>query len=309
MPVITILSKIEEKTLYLPQQLSFKEKEYLFQIPANILEKVNSFELNEGKLAFILMYGYFKAFHQFYNISEYSESDMKYVSTKYELPVVNEIIITQRRFQQYKKIIKIYLKVNNYTEDIKSTLQKEANNLAKNFIHRKKIFYTLVNLSKKLNIELPSYTELTRIITIALNTQKKDILERLKPLQKDERLKLLDEFLEKDNTSKNKYKIAYFRKLEHSTAKNQMLLSLGKLDTIKSKFNSLKNIIEDIGINSKIAQYYAKWVEKGQTSQINQTNTLNQKFTLLSFVYYQYLIRNDNLIDRFIATVQSAKNS
>ena len=309
MPVITILSKIEEKTLYLPQQLSFKEKEYLLQIPANILEKVNSFELNEGKLAFILMYGYFKAFHQFYNISEYSESDMKYVSTKYELPVVNEIIITQRRFQQYKKIIKIYLKVNNYTEDIKSTLQKEANNLAKNFIHRKKIFYTLVNLSKKLNIELPSYTELTRIITIALNTQKKDILERLKPLQKDERLKLLDEFLEKDNTSKNKYKIAYFRKLEHSTAKNQMLLSLGKLDTIKSKFNSLKNIIEDIGINSKIAQYYAKWVEKGQTSQINQTNTLNQKFTLLSFVYYQYLIRNDNLIDRFIATVQSAKNS
>ena len=38
-------------------------------------------------------------------------------------------------------------------------------------------------------------------------------------------------------------------------------------------------------------------------------NTLNQKFTLLSFIYYQYLIRNDNLIDRFIATVQSAKNS
>ena len=47
----------------------------------------------------------------------------------------------------------------------------------------------------------------------------------------------------------------------------------------------------------------------GQTSQINQTNTLNQKFTLLSFVYYQYLIRNDNLIDRFISTVQTAKNS
>ena len=120
---------------------------------------------------------------------------------------------------------------------------------------------------------------------------------------------MLDEFLEKEEESKNRYKIAYFRRLEHSTAKNQMLLSLGKFNTMQSKFNILKGIIATIGITPKIAQYYAKWVEKGQTSQINQTNTLNQKFTLLSFVYYQYLIRNDNLIDRFISTVQTAKNS
>jgi hypothetical protein len=164
-------------------------------------------------------------------------------------------------------------------------------------------------LSRKLNIEVPSYSELTRIIQVALNTQKKDILEKLKPLQEDEKLKLLDEFLEKEEESKNRYKIAYFRRLEHSTAKNQMLLSLGKLNTMQSKFNILKEIIDSIGITPKIAQYYAKWVEKGKTFQLNQTNILNQKFTLLSFVYYQYLIRNDNLIDRFISTVQTAKNS
>ena len=113
----------------------------------------------------------------------------------------------------------------------------------------------------------------------------------------------------KEKSSKNRYKIAYFRKLEHATTKNKMLLSLGKLKTIKSKFTILKEIIETIGITPKIAQYYAKWIEKSQTSQINQTNKLNQKFTLLSFIYHQYLIRNDNLIDRFISTVQTAKNS
>ena len=122
-------------------------------------------------------------------------------------------------------------------------------------------------------------------------------------------MKLLDEFLEKEKESKNRYKITYFRRLEHSTAKNQMLLSLGKFNTVKSKFNILKAIIDSISITPKIAQYYAKWVEKGQTSQVTQTDKLNQYFTLLSFVYYQYLIRNDNLIDRFISTVQSAKNS
>jgi len=156
---------------------------------------------------------------------------------------------------------------------------------------------------------VPSYTELIRIITVALNTQKKDILTKLEPLLDDKRLQLLDEFLEKDESSKNRYKIAYFRKLEHATAKNQFLLSLGKFNSIKSKFEILKEIIESIGITPKIAQYYAKWVEKSQTSQVTQTNKLNQYFTLLSFVQHQYLIRNDNLIDRFIATTQSTKNA
>ena len=36
---------------------------------------------------------------------------------------------------------------------------------------------------------------------------------------------------------------------------------------------------------------------------------VESNFLLLSFVYYQYLIRNDNLIDRFISTVQTTKNS
>jgi hypothetical protein len=88
-----------------------------------------------------------------------------------------------------------------------------------------------------------------------------------------------------------------------------MILSLEKLDIIKSNFDIFKEIIDTIGITPKIAKYYTKWVEKGKIFQLNQMNTLNQKFTLLSFIYYQYLIRNDNLIDRFIATVQSAKNS
>ncbi len=309
MSAITILSKTEEKSLYSLKELNFKEKVHFFQIPTILLEKVLSFELEDGKVAFLLMYGYFKAFHQFYDISEYNQSDLDYVSAKYKLPAINKIDLTRRRFYQYKNIIKTHLKINEYTDEIKATLQKEANNLANNFIHRKKIFYTLAKLSKKLNIEAPSYTELTRIIQVALNTQKKDLLEKLESLQEDARLKLLDDFLEKEEESKNRYNIAYFRRLEHSTAKNQILLSLGKLDTIQSKFNILKEIINTIGITPKIAQYYAKWVEKGQTSQINQTSTLNQKFTLLSFVYYQYLIRNDNLIDRFIYTVQTAKNS
>jgi TnpA family transposase len=305
---IEILTKNELKFFNTTQLLTYKQKEYYFEIQDDLLQKLKKQNKIENIPIFIFLFGYFKITYKFYNITNDNDNILEYISNRYKFPIYSKDI-SERTIYRYKKLIRQYLKINEYTNKIKSTLQKEANNLANNFVHRKKIFYTLVNLSRKLNIEVPSYTELTRIIQVALNTQKKDILTKLEPLQKDERLKLLDEFLEKEEESKNRYKIAYFRKLEHSTAKNQMLLSLGKLNTIKSKFNILKEIIDTIGITPKIAQYYAKWVEKSQTSQINQTNTFNQQFTLLSFIYYQYLIRNDNLIDRFIATVQSAKNS
>jgi len=283
---------------------TLQEKQYFFTTPKPLLEDLNS---EKNKILMTLIWGYYRATNRFY--FDFSQQlNIEFVANLYNCKI-NQIDSSLTTLYRYKMLIKEYLNISDYTEVIKITLQNEANNLANNFVHRKKIFYALVNLSKKLNIEIPSYTELTRIIQVALNMQKKDILDKLEPLLKDERLKLLDEFLEKEEASKNRYKIAYFRKIEHSTAKNQMLLSLGKLQTIKSKFDILKEITDTIGITPKIAQYYAKWVEKSKTFQLNQTNILNQKFTLLSFVYYQYLIRNDNLVDRFISTVQSAKNT
>jgi len=302
---IEILTQKELKIFNSAQSLNYKEKEYYFTIQDDLLKKLIENYKIENIAIFIHLFGYFKLTHKFLNIRD---DILEYITNRYKLKMPKNDV-SERTIRAYKQFIREYLKINDYTDEIKSILQKEANNLANNFIHRKKIFYALVDLSKKLNIEIPSYTGLTRIIQVALNTQKRDILNRLKPLLKDERLKLLDEFLEKEKNSKNRYKITYFRKLEHSTAKNQMLLSLGKLQTMKSKFNILKEIIDNIGITPKIAQYYAKWVEKGQTSQISQINILNQKFTLLSFIYYQYLIRNDNLIDRFISIIQSAKNT
>ena len=82
-----------------------------------------------------------------------------------------------------------------------------------------------------------------------------------------------------------------------------------EVKTIKTIFILNKNIIDSIGMTSKIAQYYAIWINKSRSSQLLQREELDNKFYLLCFVYYQYLIRNDNLIDRFISVIQSFKTS
>lgn len=125
----------------------------------------------------------------------------------------------------------------------------------------------------------------------------------------DDRLQVLEEFLDKDESYKNRYVIMRYKQLEHSTKTKKIAESLARYRTIQSKYTQCQPIISAIGLTLAIAQHYARWIEKSQVFQITNKNDTDVYFLLLAFIYYQYLIRNDNLIDRFISVVQSAKNS
>ena len=307
MTPLQILSKEEEKTFNQKPVFNSKQQKYYFSIPKNLLEKIDN-DLNQ--IYFILSYGYFKATNKFF-IDLNDDKNLDYIVTNIlKISIdMNDISLTKSTLYRYQQIIKQHLRINEYTYETKDILLKEAITLANNFTHRKKIFYALVEFSKKLSIEVPSYTELSRIITVAINSQKKDMLDRLVPFIKDQKLNVLDEFLQKDGEYKNRWSLTHYKILEHSTKKAAMMVSLQKFKTIQSKFNILENIFTSIAMTPKIAKYHAQWIEKSQVFQVKRKKDTESNFLLLSFVYYQYLIRNDNLIDRFISTVQTAKNS
>ena len=305
---IEILTKNEIILMNNPPALNYQQKEYYFNISGDLLENLQINYKKENIAYFILLYGYFRISNKFYTVNDDCVKDLEYIQSRYNLSV-SQIKIPERTIRIYKSKIKQHLCINTYTDQIKAILLDEATALANNFTHRKRIFYSLVDLSIKLKIEVPSYTEISRIITVAINAQKKDILDKLSPFLKDEKLNLLDEFLEKDGEYQNRWYLTRYKILEHSTKKNQMALSLSKFNAIKSKFKMTQKIIYEIGITPKIAQYHAKWIEKSQVFQVKRKKDVESSFLLLSFVYYQYFIRNDNLIDRFISIVQTAKNS
>ena len=309
MAFITILSPDEEKIFNSPPKLNFQQQQNLFTLPKLLIDKILSFQNDDNRIVFMLIYGYFKVTHKFYEKNMFRKEDIEFLQKDNSFIADDIFSISQIRIRQYEALFKGYFGIKIYSKETEKRLQELANNLANSFVNRMKIFYELVSLSKKLHLEIPSYTELSKIITIALNAHKKDILEKLALKSNDENLKILNDFTEKNQDNLSKYNIAYYKKLEHGTKKNQMSSSLLKFNEIRKKFNAIEKTCIDIGITPKVAQYYAKWIEKSQTSQLTQMNKLNQQFSLLSFVYYQYHIRDDNLIDRFIFTVQSAKNS
>ena len=307
---VQILSKEEQKIFSIPSKLNFSQKEYYFKLPEALQEFSTTLRDSNNKVYFSLLYGYCKVNNMFYDSKKFRNDDILFVKEKLNLDTnTDNYILSQRHMRRYKQIIKEYLLISDYTIKSADILLKEATTLASNFIHRKKIFFALVKLSKKLKIEVPSYTELSRIISLAISSQKQDILEKLEPSIKDEKLNVLDEFLQKDTTTKNRWHLAHYKKLEHATNKKKMIESLAKFNTIKSKFQITQSIIKEIGLTPKIAEYHARWIEKSQVFQVKRKKDIESNFLLLSFVYYHYFIRNDNLIDRFISTVQTARNS
>ncbi len=309
---IHYLTEQEQKRFEMaPEFTSSNERNYFFNLPNAIYTQALTLENDEVFVTFALMFGYFKASNQFFESIHFHDEDIKYLEEKYGLSSINLEKNSQspRTLQRYKQLIKSYLGVNEYTPLINSKLTHYAIELANNFIHRKKIFFSLVDYCKKLNIEIPSYTVLSKIIGDALTHQTKSILLNLKTYQNDTRLALLDEFTNKDESYKNRYNIGNYKKLGHSTNKKQMNNSLFYLSSMKEKFDLLLPIIDQIGITSKVAEYYSRWLEQSKISQLTQKDLLNSRFLLLCFVKYQYFIRNDNLVDRFVAITQSTKSS
>jgi len=191
--MLTILTKQEiykfENEL---PNFNHQEKVYYFNIPESLIENI---QYNDNKIFMTLIYGYFKATNKFY-IPILSDENLLFISNKYKYTITDNI--TKRTFYRFTKTIKQYLDIIDYSTKIESILYNETSIYASNFIHSKKIFYSLVELSKKLKIEVPRYTILSNIISKAINSQKKDILNKLKFYEKDERLNFLDIFLEKN---------------------------------------------------------------------------------------------------------------
>jgi hypothetical protein len=312
MSLLSILDKSEAKELEKAPKFAYYDRVQYFKLPKALLEKVLSFEKSEYKVIFILMYGYFKATNRFISVKEFVNSDIEYILDEYQLAIpsnIKNISLSSRHIRRYKSIIKRYFHINNYTIEIKTKLMSHAKNLASCFTHRKKIFYSLVQLARELNIEMPSTTELLSIITDTLNKEKTHILTSLETLIDDPKLKELEQFIEENKNYKNRYNIHIYKKLEHATSKKKMTTSVERLKNIKSIFHIVKPIIDEVGITTKIASYWAMWVQKSDVFQLTRKNRVEINFLLLCFVYHQYQIRTDNLVDRFISTVQSAKNS
>jgi excinuclease UvrABC ATPase subunit len=123
MSILSILSKNEQEKFVAEPTFTLQEKKYFFKVPELLLLDLNS---SKNKVIMTLLWGYFKATNRFY-VDFKQKSNIEFVVSLYNYECKN-IQFSSTTLYRYKEKIKQYLKINEYTDEIKSILQKEANN-------------------------------------------------------------------------------------------------------------------------------------------------------------------------------------
>lgn len=87
-----------------PEFTSSNERNYFFNLPNAIYNQALTLENDEGFVMFALMFGYFKASNQFFELVQCNDEDIKYITEKYGLSTVNRhnISPSPRTLQRYK---------------------------------------------------------------------------------------------------------------------------------------------------------------------------------------------------------------
>ena len=138
MTTLQILSKEEEKTFNQKPVFNSQQQKYYFSIPKSLLEKIAS---DFNQIYFTLLYGYFKATNKFFtDLNE--DKNLDYIASNVlKISIDTDAVsLTKSTLYRYQQIVKQHLRINEYTDEIKDILVKEAITLANNFTHRKKIF-------------------------------------------------------------------------------------------------------------------------------------------------------------------------
>lgn len=79
---------------------------------------------------------------------------------------------------------------------------------------------------------------------------------------------------------------------------------------IKSYFDQFQSIYEELDLSKQAAEYFAIWVQKAESFQINSfSNKYKLYLHLLAYIKHQYFSRQDALIDIFLKSVQSILNA
>ena len=107
--------------------------------------------------------------------------------------------------EEYKNIIKKHFSCVKFTSNIYEILQKESDLLVKKLLKTQDIFYLLVEKSMELRIEVPSYTQITTIISSSINAQNTLVYKKIRKYENHEALKNLDYLLKEDVSNPTKY--------------------------------------------------------------------------------------------------------
>lgn len=314
MTKLVILPEDERNTFDSPAKLNAQERATCFALDKKLLKTIDALRTSTNKIGFLLQYGYFKATRKFYTSDQFRQKDINYVanilnidpakfnSEKYKKKIPSDHRINILRYFNWMQLSDRELKI------IKTSISTHV----KNQFSPRKLFDLAIDYCWHNKIEVPSYNQLSSVITEVYNEHEQKLVAIVKKLlntQLEEKLTTLVQNETPGNTKYQRPPITILKQVNQSLRPSQIKDNTNLFTTIQNYFKYVDPILDKLNLSDQATDYFATWVQKAETNQLSSLKNKHKLYLyLISFIKHQYYYRSDTLISIFIKSVQSTKN-
>ena len=196
---------------------------------------------------------YFRANAHFYPIESFRKRDIEYVKsilkcTKINLKKYNSTIASRHR----NKILSV-LNWQDYDKDTKDLLVSYAHRQTNNQQKPKQIFIGLIDLCWKNKIRVPSFFELSEIVTVSFSRTEDELLAKTKELLNLSDRELLENILTPGEKvrSRSQPPITELKKINQSLRPNQIKESLRVAEKFRDLFMAHLETFKALPLNDQ----------------------------------------------------------
>jgi len=317
MPVMRILSALEEETFESPPYFTSIERKKFFALPTSLQESFDSFRTPTNRVCFLVAFGYFKARRKFFG-KQFRPQDVEFVATRFCLEP-DDVEITAYDKQtalRHQQTILDFFGYSRFDEKGEEFAAGEV--AAKVRVHRrpKIIFLELVEALTRNKIALPKYYLLAELIAREINAHKRALIQLVDEHLTAEGHAVLDALLEKEDVPETedapkvqRYRLTLLKKFYHSTKPAKIKANISDLRLLRSLHSAIDPTLAALGLADEGLRYYANSVIKAEIFQVSRRAAPDRYLHLLAFIAYQTFKLHDLLIDAFLQSVQSTLNT
>lgn len=312
---LVILSASERSRFDEPPRFTPEERGLYFSLTNEDLSVVEKLRNPTTKVGFVLQCGYFKSHGKFYTSEQFRRPDVEFITRmlcldheKMDFSSYQKKISTDHR----KKILSL-LKWQAFNEAQHKKIDRYVSWLVQRQLSLKQIFLSIINFCWQNKIELPSYRIMSVIITDAYNRFENDLVNILAKQLKNPHIEKLNELVGVEKTT-NKSRmsrppITLIKSINQGLRPMDIQENIDAFNIFKSYFHEFKEIIDTLQLSDQATEYFATWVQKAKTSQLNSFSDKNKLYLyLLCYIKHQFYYRHDVLVDIFLKSTQAAVN-
>ncbi len=298
--LLTILSESERSALYEIPDFDYEQRLEYFTLTDEELQLASSRQTHSDQIHCILQIGYFKAVKMFFRLTctEVEQEDYAFIIEQYFSNQQIDLISLSKYeyYNQCNAICKMF-GYSLWSKTHEPLLYSHAAQSLLRDIKPQFITMELLSCLQTQKIIRPGYTALQRIVSSAINIERKRLGTIMQnDLTSDEKALLQALLVEEDTLSK----LAAIKQDAKDFKHHMMIEERKKMSLLKPIYQITKRLFPKLGLSQQNMHYYANLINYYTIHDLRKRLKIEQTYLyLLCYTWKRYQQISDNLIRAF----------